>query len=56
MVKEVKDPKEPIDFIKSERYHGMYRLVFRDGTISDDFYNKTRVKDAIINGGPIGFA
>jgi predicted patatin/cPLA2 family phospholipase len=37
--------KDIIDFSQSGRYPRMYRLVYGDGTLSKDFYNKTRAKE-----------
>lgn len=37
--------KEIIDILPSIRYSKMYRIIYEDGSISKDFYNKTRAKE-----------
>jgi len=37
--------KDIIDLLPSVRYPKMYRLIYDDGSISKDFYNKVRAKE-----------
>jgi hypothetical protein len=40
--------KNPIDYLQSSKYPKMFRLIFDDGTISNNFFNKARARDAVI--------
>jgi hypothetical protein len=37
--------KDIIDFSRSGRFPKMWRLVYRDGTLSQDFYNRARARE-----------
>ena len=45
METEEEQKKDIIDLLPSVVYPRMFRLVYEDGSISKDFYNKTRAKE-----------
>lgn len=39
----------PIKITQDEKYPSQYRLEWEDGTLSEDFYNRTRANDILNN-------
>lgn len=40
---------KPIEVVADTKNIGMYRLRWKDGTLSEDFYNQTRANDILKN-------
>lgn len=40
---------QPVKIVEDKKWEGMWRLKWEDGVLSEDFYNKTRANDILLN-------
>lgn len=47
--KKLTNEDKPVGIEQDSKYPEMYRLKWADGVLSEDFYNKTRAHDMLLN-------